>query len=261
MYFIVAIHADSIKMGKNKGWCNKCNKRHFPPTGKKCQEVYEQSAAEEVIVKAKKKGSQIDGRDSQLSKSKLCSPMSIHGQPSVAHKQDFNAKRASTPGLEDQSDSEDGFDSADGGSTSLQLKILGELRKVSSRLDVVEQQVAEGGQRRRQEGKKDTSKLSKRCDSKYHDSKLSDSKSTRVKHRNVSSSSDSSESDDDCDIPILNTLRSSKAIQKHVSRAVADLEKGQGVKGKDQVIKSKRGGPVDVVKSNLASRIHIGGPK
>ena len=47
---------------------------------------------------------------------------------------------------------------------------------MSSRLDVVEQQVAEGGQRRHQEGKKDTSKLSKRCDSKYYDSKLSDSK-------------------------------------------------------------------------------------
>ena len=41
----------------------------------------------------------------------------------------FHVKRASTPGLEDQSDSEDGSDSADGGSASLQLKILGELKK------------------------------------------------------------------------------------------------------------------------------------
>ena len=120
----------------------------------------------------------------------------------------------------------------------------------------MEQQVAEGGQRRCQEGKKDTSKLSKWCDSKYCDSKYSDSKSTCVKRKNYSSSSDSSESDDECDIPIRNTMRSSKAIQKHVSRAVAELEKGQRVKGKDQVIKSKRGGPVDVVLANNVTWPH-----
>ena len=100
--------------------------------------------------------------------------------------------------------------------------------------------MAEGGQRQRQERKKDTFKLSKWCDSKYCDSKHSDSKSSCVKHKKYDSSSDSSEFDD-CDIPILNTLRSSKAIQKYVSRAVADLEKGQAIKGKDHVIKSKRG--------------------
>ena len=97
------------------------------------------------MVKPKKKGSKIDSRHSQLSKSKISSSMSPHGQPSVAHKQDLHVNRASTPGLEDQSDSEDGSDSADGGSASQQLKILGELMKVSSRLDIVEQQVAEGG--------------------------------------------------------------------------------------------------------------------
>ena len=160
MYFIVNNLTVKLKMGKHRGWCSKCNKRHFPPTGKKCQEViYEQSTADETMVKPKKKGNKIDGRDSQLSKSKISSSMSPHGQPSVAHKHDFHVKRASTPGLEDQSDSEDGSDSADGGTASLQLKILGELKKVSSRLDVVEQQVADGGQRRCQEGKKDISNL------------------------------------------------------------------------------------------------------
>ena len=95
-------------MGKHKGYCSKCNKRHFPPTGKKCQEiVHEQSAAEEMPVKPRKKKSVIDGRDSQLGKSKVLSPMSLHGQSSVTHKQDFHVKMASTPGLEDQSDSED----------------------------------------------------------------------------------------------------------------------------------------------------------
>ena len=63
-----------------------------------------------------------------------------------------------------------------------------------------------------------------------------------VLKKKYDSSSDSSESDDDCNIPILNTLISSKNIQKYVSRAVAELEKGQTIKGKDQVIKSKRGG-------------------
>ena len=233
----------TLKMGKHKGWCSKCNKRHFPPTGKKCQEViYEQSAADETMVKPKKKGSKIDSRDSQLSKSKISSSMSPHGQPSFAHKQDFHIKRASTTGLEDQSDSEDGSDSADGGRGSLQLKIFGELKKVSSRLDIVEQQVADGGQRRCQEGKKDLSKLTKRCDSKYSDSKHSDSKSSFVKRKKYDSSSDSSKSDDDCDIPIQITLRSSKAIQKHISGAIAELEKGHATKGKDPVTKSKRGG-------------------
>ena len=187
-------------MGKQKGWCSKCNKRHFPPTGKKCQEIVnEQSAAEEMPVKSRKKKGVIDGRDSQLSKSKVMSPMSLHGQSSVTHKQDFYVKRASTPGLEDQSGSEDDLESADGGSAPLQLKILEEIKKVSSRLDVVEHQVAEG-------------------------------------------ESSDSDSDDDCEISILSTLRSSKTIQKHVNRAVADLERSQAMKGKNQVIKSKRGG-------------------
>ena len=223
-------------MGKHKGWCSNCNKRHFPPTGKKCEEIFnEQSAAEEMSVKSRKKKGVIDGRDSQLSKSKVMSPMSLHGQSSVTQKQDFSVKRASTPGLEGQSGSEDDMESADGGSASLQFKILEEIKKVSSRLDVVEHQVAEGGQRRRQEGKKDF-KLSTECKSK----------SDTVKCKRCNESSDS-DSDDDCEIPILSTLRSSKAIQKHVNRAVADLERSQAMKGKDQVIKSKRGGPVDVV--------------
>ena len=229
-------------MGKHKGYCSKCNKRYFPPTGKKCQEiVHEQSAAEEMPVKPRKKKSVIDGRDSQLGKSKVLSPMSLHGQSSVTRKQDFHVKRASTPGLEDQSDSEDDLEPADGGSTSLQLKILEEIKKVSSRLDVVEHQVAEGGQRRRQREKKD-----------YKLSTEFQSKSDTVKCKNRHESSDS-ESDDACEIPILSTLRSSKAIQKHVDRAVADLERSQAMKGKDQVIKSKRGGPVDVIVAKKVS--------
>ena len=58
-------------MGKHKGWCSKCSKRHFAPTGKKCQEIVnEQSSADEMPVKSKKKKSVSDGWDSQLSKSK-----------------------------------------------------------------------------------------------------------------------------------------------------------------------------------------------
>ena len=101
---------------------------------------------------------------------------------------------------------------------------------MSSRLDVVEHQVAEGWQRCRQEGK--------------NDSKLStdfQSKSDTLKCKKCDESSDVSDSDDDCEIPILSTRRSSKLIQKHVNRAVADLERSQAMKGKEQVIKSKRG--------------------
>ena len=55
--------------------------------------------------------------------------------------------KSSTPFLEAQSDSEDSLDSADRGSASLQHKILDEIKKASSRLDTVEQEVADGGQR------------------------------------------------------------------------------------------------------------------
>ena len=169
------------------------------------------------------------------------SPMSLHGQSSVTQKQNFHVKRASTPGLEDQSDTEDDSDSTYGGSASLQLKILDELKKVTSRLDVVEHQLAERGQRQRQEGKKDLYKISK----------VSQSKSDSLKCKKYDNSSDVSDSDDDdCEIPILSTIISSKAIQKHVNRAVADLERSQTVKGKDSVIKSKKGGAVDVVVAN-----------
>ena len=146
-------------MGKHKGWCSKCSKRHFPLTGKKCQEIVnEQSSADEMPVKSKKKKNVSDGRDSQLSKSKVMSPMSLHGQSSVTQKQNFHVKRPSTPGLEDQSDSDDDLESTDGGSVLLQLKILDELKKLYSRLDMVEHQVAEPGQRQRQEGKKERRK-------------------------------------------------------------------------------------------------------
>ena len=225
-------------MGKHKGWCSKCTKRHFPPTGKKCQEILsEQSSADEMPVKSKKK-KVTEVRDSQLSKNSIVSPMSQHGPSSAIQKQDCKVKRASTPGLADQSGFEDDSDSTDGGSTSLQVKILDELKKVSSRLDAVENQVAEGGQRRRRDPKKDSHKLSK----------VSHSKNDSVKCKKCDDSSEVSDSEeDDCELPILSTLRSSKVIQKHIDRAVADLERSQVTKGKEQVFKSKRGGPVDVV--------------
>ena len=227
-------------MGKHKGWCSKCTKRHFPLIGKKCQEIVnEQSSADEMPVKPKKKKGVSDARDSQLSKNSLVSPMSLHGPSLATQKQNFKVKRALTPGLANQSGSEDDSDLTDGGSASHQVKILDELRKVSSRLDSVEDQVAEGGRRHRREGKKDSHKLSK----------VSHSKSDNVKCKKCDDSSDVSDfEDDDFEIPILSTLRSSKAIQKHVNRAVADLERSQVTKGKDQVLKSKGGGgAVDVV--------------
>ena len=102
-------------MGKHKGWCSKCTKRHFPPTGKKCQEILnELSSADEMPVKSKKK-KVTEVRDSQLSKNSILSPMSQHGPSSAIQKQDCKVNRASTPGLADQSGSEDDSDSTDGG--------------------------------------------------------------------------------------------------------------------------------------------------
>ena len=131
------------KMGKHKAWCSKCNKRHFPPTGKK----YHKMIIDDMVLKAKTKSGVIDGRGSQPCKSKVNRSMSLHGQSSITQKQEFHVKRAFTPGREDQSDNEGGSDSADGGSASLQLRILDALKKVSNRLDVMEQKVGDGGQR------------------------------------------------------------------------------------------------------------------
>ena len=160
--------------------------------------------------------------------------MSLHGRSSVAQQLDCSVKRALAPGLEDQSNSEESFDSTGGEDSSqhVLLRILEELKKVNHRVDAVEDQVAERRQRR------DSSR----------DIKLSTVK-TKCKKKSKIVLSESSESSDDGEIPLLSSIRSSKAIQKQVDRSLADLEKVNSVKGNEQKLKSKRGGPVEVLVS------------
>ena len=80
----------------------------------------------------------------------------------------------------------------------------------------------------------------------------SKSKSSSVRCHSTSSESDS---DSDTSLPKLSALRSSVSLQRQVDAHLRDLESSQDETGMPNVgkIKSKRGGPVDVlVKHKIA---------
>ena len=120
---------------------------------------------------------------------------------------------------------------------TVQLQILQELRKVTTRLDKVEEQVAvkTGKRQKRQPYGKEQSKLSKSC---------CDQNSKCRGSKTIVKSSSSSESESESQIPSLSVLRSSAHIQRQVDSRLRELEMlkdsatDQGGK-----LKSKRGGP------------------
>ena len=126
---------------------------------------------------------------------------------------------------------------------TVQQQILQQLKRVNARLDAVKDQVAStSGSRQKPHG---LSKLS----SSSHKSK---SKSSSVRCHSTSSESDS---DSDTSLPKLSALRSSVSLQRQVDARLRDLESSQDETGmpKCRKIKSKRGGPVDVlVKHKIA---------
>ena len=137
-------------------------------------------------------------------------------------------------------------DQADLGGQRLQLEILSQLKKVSQRLDMVEDQVAGGVQQATQASvgspSPATGKLS--TDSVI----VSSQKSKRSKKFKPPVESSTSSSDDsDSDIPSLDKLRS-HGLQKKVDRRIRDLDQSSHLSGSDSKLKhkSKRGGNVDV---------------
>ena len=137
-------------------------------------------------------------------------------------------------------------DQADLGGQRLQLEILSQLKKVSQRLDMVEDQVAGGVQQATQASVGSplpaTGKLS--TDSVI----VSSQKSKRSKKFKPPVESSTSSSDDsDSDIPSLDKLRS-HVLQKKVDRRIRDLDQSSHLSGSDSKLKhkSKRGGNVDV---------------
>ena len=242
-------------MGKHKAYCWACQDRHFPPTGKKCQNLGQLNSSEEQTPGTKKstKTRSRGSRDSQSNVKVSASVSALDRATSVTQEMDSQVKRAFNPGHSDQSDSDEGADSTGEMAGSVQSKILTELQKMNARLDMVEHQVA-GTSGSSKHGSQD-SKLSKSVKSKTCQKS--------VKSRTVSSESSDSSSDED-EIPSLSELRVSKKIQKQVDQKIAQLGKSQ-IQGNEQSdkIKSQRGGPVDVVVRHRVSWPHehiLGGP-
>ena len=120
---------------------------------------------------------------------------------------------------------------------NIQEQILKELQRVNSRLEVVENKVADTVTAT-QDPKKDIQKLSSFSKSKHVQK--------HCKHKKFCYSSSESSSEDS-DVPELSYLRSNKRIQKKVDDRLADLEKNFEAKGKSEKLKSKRGGSVEVL--------------
>ena len=142
--------------------------------------------------------------------------------------QNCKVKGTMVPGHSSASDQEDQPKTDGSCAGDVQVQILQELKRVSKRLDAVEERVAaDGGDK--QHSRKDTFKLSKKQGS-FSKSKM------------LYSSTDSS--DDDLDLPTLSEMRMSNAVQRKIDEKINSLARTQHLQGNDQnqKIKSKRGG-------------------
>ena len=230
-----AIFLAIVNMGKNKNKCWACSQKHYPPTGKNC--VFAKKNEETAVVEVP---SENDARDSSSSKVVL--------KKSVAPEKDSVVSRGYTSGHTSSSDTEEEDSSMEeGGQRDMQHKILSELQKVSSRLTVVEAQMASGQGTSKKGAKGQKLSTVVKCKKrKCHKSCCS---------KTSSESSDSS--DDGTVLPDLSHIRSSKSIQKQIDRSIAKLSKAQCEGNENlQKLKSKRGGPVDVIVQKKVSWPH-----
>ena len=121
-----------VNMGKNKNKCWACSQKHYPPTGKNCVFAKKNEEAAQAVLEVP---SENDARDSSSSKVVI--------KKSVALEKDSVVNRGYTSGHTSSSDTEEEDSSMEeGGQRDMQQKILSELQKVSSRLTVVEAQMA-----------------------------------------------------------------------------------------------------------------------
>ena len=222
-------------MGKNKNWCTVCLLKHYPPTGKKCQNKKRSDSEHSDVVNSDVSSDDQVNQDLLSNKKSKASKGAVKRTSTAAtSKKDLHVKKALASGQLDLSGS--GNDLAatpDAHQTSdLQLLIPKQLQKVNDRLDHVEEQVT--ASRDHQLTRKDKHKLSTSA-------RLVKKDKTFLKNKVISESSESSE--DDMQLPSLSTLRSSKRIQRHVDHTMADLESKQCSEGNSNVnkIKSKRG--------------------
>ena len=223
-------------MGKNKNKCWACSQKHYPPTGKNCVFAKKNQETDQAVVDIP---SENDARDSSSNK--------VVNKKIVASEKDSVDRRGYSSGHASRSDTEEESSMEEGGQPDMQQRILSELQKVSLRLQVVEPQMAldQGSSKKSTKGQKlsTVQKCKKRNCHKSCCSKTS------------SESSDSS--DDDNVLPDLAHIRASQSIQKQIDRSIAKLSKTQ-CEGNDnsQKLKSKRGGPVDVIVQKKVSWPH-----
>ena len=149
-------------------------------------------------------------------------------------------KGASPQGSDPESGDELGNVQGAAAAAGVQFKILKELKRMSSRLDAVEDRMASEKKDSRQK-LKESYKLSKDTDFSR-------------KHKVVDCSSSDS-SGDEQDIPDLAMLRGSKHLQKKVDEKIAGLSRSITKEGNGK-IKSKRGGNIEVIVKNRVSWPH-----
>ena len=218
-------------MGKHKGWCTNCKGRHYSPTGKKCkiQAMSDSEDSQEELYKDNPSVSVTQDQKAQKSsgekkrKSGGSSAQSVGGQ-------NCKVKGTMVPRHSSPSDQEDQPKTDGSAAGDVQVQILQELKRVSKRLDAVEERVAaDGGDK--QQSRKDTFKLSKKQGS-----------CSKSKGKMLYSSTDSS--DDDLDLPTLSEMRMSNAVQRKIDEKINSLVRTQHLQGNDQnqKIKSKGGG-------------------
>ena len=231
---------------KNKNYCSKCQSKHYPPTGKKCQSAMEKlknqpSAGVDPVTASSDSGS--DGRDSGMGAFNV-----DMGKKKVTQQKDCVVKKVLNPGQARPSDHTDDSDTSgdERPSGGLEALILKELQRVNSRLDDVEATVQ--GQRQHRKRDKDTQKLSKTNVLSKSQSYSKKSKSSKY----VSESSSDEES-----LPTLSTLRTFWQIQRQVDARIAEIESQSKVQGDESnKLKSKRGVGVDVLVSKKVAWPH-----
>ena len=217
-------------MGKSKYLCSKCDERHYPPTGKTCQDQRDSLEQCIVIKKSTVKGKKPHG-------SGLDSSSYSHGSPSWRLAEVTSGATAVTHSEYDTSEEDKPQD-------TVQHKILKELQRVNARLDAFEDRM--------------DNPSSSQLDPKLSSPSVRVKKSVKSRAKARLLSSDSSSDSDDSNMPNVNSLRTSRLIQKKVDERLAQLEHHSSLQGNSTStkLKSKRGGNVDVYVDKRVARPH-----
>ena len=215
-------------MGKLKYMCSKCNVKHYPPTGKKCQyKVQDNELSNPTSVDKKK---QCKKRHMSEAGGQNCLSNSYASPGEKCSTSNIGAESWNSSGSGDDSSEEETW-------VPVQDQILNELRKVNARLDTIEDGVAEASASGSSKDRKKAKLSNSSVGVKKYSSKPS---------KWLTSSSDSSS--DELEVPNIKSLRTSRVIQEKVDQRLAKLEQQSNIQGNfaSAKVKSKRGGNVDV---------------